>query len=70
MQGKGPLVQDRRLAEALATCSQHNPLASASRTCSWYLAHVSLFSSEQQRLWAEVENYVDQQPARKTALTI
>ena len=53
VQGEGPTVQDRRLAEALAHVSQHN-LVSFPHV-SWYLAHVSSFSSEQQRLWAEVE---------------
>ena len=53
VQGEGPSVQDRRLAQALAHVSQAT-LASFPHV-SWYLAHVSSFTSEQQRRWAEVE---------------
>jgi len=53
VQGQGPTVHDRRLAEALAHVSQ-DKLVSFPHV-SWYLAHVSSFTSEQQRRWAEEE---------------
>ena len=46
-------MQDRRLAEALAHVSQQT-LATFPHV-SWYLAHVSSFTTEQQRRWTEAE---------------
>ena len=53
VQGAGPSVQDRRLAEALSHVSQES-LATFPHV-SWYLAHVSSFTAEQQRRWTEPE---------------
>ena len=59
VQGEGPSVQDRRLAEALAHVSQ--PTLATFPHVSWYLAHVSSFTKEQQRQWTEAETHSSRQ---------
>ena len=51
VQGEAPSVQDRRLAEVLA----HVPRDTLAQYphVSWYLAHVTSFTTEQQRQWLE-----------------